>query len=92
MITEMDRSHPVVRDQVKERDMDRGSGGGGVEAVNSSHGKHRNQPLSLSLSLFLPLFLSLYFSPLSPLSICLLAILRWTTTSGAEYFFRKIYW
>ena len=85
MITEMDRSHPVVRDQVKERDMDRGSGGG-VEAVNSSHGKHRNQPLSLSLSL------SLYFSPLSPLSICLLAILRWTTTSGAEYFFRKIYW
>ena len=50
MITEMDRSHPVVRDQVKERDMDRGSGGG-VEAVNSSHGKHRNQPLSLSLSL-----------------------------------------
>ena len=82
MITEMDRSHPVVRDQVKERDMDRGSGGGGVEAVNSSHGKHRNQPLSLSL----------YFSPLSLLSICLLAILRWTTTSGAEYFFRKIYW
>ena len=67
MITEMDRSHPVVRDQVKERDMDRGSGGG-VEAVNSSHGKHRNQPLSLSLSLslslplFLPLFLSLSLS------------------------------
>ena len=74
MITEMDRSHPVVRDQVKERDMDRGNGGG-VEAVNSSHGKHRNQ-----------------LSPLAPLSICLLAILRWTTTSGAEYFFRKIYW
>ena len=76
MITEMDRSHPVVRDQVKERDMDRGHGGGGngVEAVNSSHGKHRNQPLSL-------LFLS----------ICLLAILR-RTTSGPEGFFRKMCW
>ena len=65
-------------DQVKERDMDRGGRGiggigGGVEAVNSSHGKHRNQ---LSLA---------------PLSICLLAILRWTTTSGPDYFLRKIY-
>ena len=76
IILKKDRSrHPVIRDQVKERDMDRGNGGGGgVEAVNSSHGKHRNQ---LSLA---------------PLSICLLAILRWTTTSGGpDYFLRKIY-
>ena len=74
IILKKDRGHPVIRDQVKERDMDRGNGGG-VEAVNSSHGKHRNQ---LSLA---------------PLSICLLAILRWTTTTsgGPDYFLRKIY-
>ena len=49
--------HPVIRgDQVKERDMDRGGRGiggigGGVEAVNSSHGKHRNQLSLLSFPL-----------------------------------------